>query len=342
MRPYIRSVEDDASEALGFIALSELKGIGPAFIKKIAVPGLFKLNDIFGEIKKITSLHKKKFSDEEISSSVDEAKKIIQICIDEKIKIIAFNHYLYPQRLKNIKDPPPFLYCKGNLDLLGSDIVGIIGTREPTATGIEISIRAGAFYSQSSWTICNGLAEGVDSYAVGIDEQVHGNVVGVLAGGLNFISEQTLSKKTAKNAQLVFQNNGLLISEINPGLRENVFSVIKSCRIQAGISAGLILIQSSMKGGSRFATRSFCETSRPLGVILPIPRDLNLPSYEANKRIIEEQKIGLSEFTGLKEDVLNSDYIVPIKTRNDFIHFSEKMKSIRSNQDSITSTLLHK
>lgn len=318
----------NTNKSLGYIALSNLRGIGPAFIKKIAKIQLFEENDLFNEIKILTSENKKNFEDKEIYDVIKNAEAIIKVCIHEGIEIIPLTSQIYPNQLKLIKDPPPVLYCKGNLELLSSDIVGIIGTREPTATGIEISQRVGAYYSLANWTLCNGLAEGIDSYSIKIGNEIKGNILGVLAGGLNFNSEKTLLKNTTKTAQLVLDNNGILVSETSPGIREDTFSIVKSCRIQAGISKGLILIQSSMKGGSRFATKSFCEISRPLGIIQPIPKDFNLPSYEANKKIIENKEIGLAEFTGLKEKNLNLQNIFIIKSKNDFFSFEEKMRNI--------------
>lgn len=328
------------NQSLGYIALSNLRGIGPAFIKKIADIKLFEANDIFNEIKILTIENKKKFEDKEIFNAIKNAEAIIKVCIYERIEIIPLTSEIYPEQLKLIKDPPPVLYCKGNLELLSSDILGIIGTREPTATGIEISQRVGAYYSLSNWTLCNGLAEGIDSYSIKIGNEIKGNILGVLAGGLNFNSERTLLKNTTKTAQLVLDNNGILVSEISPGIREDTFSIIKSCRIQAGISKGLILIQSSMKGGSRFATKSFCEIARPLGIIQPIPKDINLPSYEANKKIIESKEIGLAEFTGLKEANLNLQNIFIIKSKNDFISFEEKMRNVNLIKESSGLSLL--
>ncbi|MGE8342531.1 MAG: DNA-processing protein DprA [Flavobacterium sp.] len=305
------------------IALSQLKGIGPAFIKKIVFQDIFEFKNVFQEIKNITIANNKFFEDKIIFDAIYDAENIIFKCKEENISIIELTNDKYPSLLKEIKDPPPVLYCKGNLDLLYSKTICVIGSREPNENGIKISERIGQFYSNSNWAICNGLAEGVDNFSIKANDEIHDKVIGVLAGGLNFENKKTLIKKTAENAEKTIKNGGLLISEIPPDKKEDSFTIVKSCRIQAGLSNGLIMIQSSLDGGSRFTIKSFCETYRPIAVINPVESDFNLPSYNANKEIIENNRKGLSKFIELKEDKIQTSNIFIINSKNDYIEFEK-------------------
>lgn len=315
----------NSNKIIGLIALSELKGIGPSFIKKTVSQNSFETSDVIEEIKDIVVLNNKQFDDDTIYEAVETAKDIVFKCKEESITIIEFTSEDYPIQLKEIKDPPPILYCKGNLDLLYHKTVCIIGTREPNDTAIKISERIGNFYTNSDWAICNGLAEGVDSFSIKINDKFHNKVIGVLAGGLNYNSKKTLLKKTAENAEKTLENCGLLVSEMQPDKKEDTFTVVKSCRIQAGLSNGLILVQSSLDGGSRFTTKTFCETQRPIAVINPIPTDFELPSYNANKEIIQKGIKGLAKFTELKEDKIQTSKIFTIKSKDDYKVFESLM-----------------
>lgn len=317
----------DKNKIIGLIALLELDKIGPAFIKKAVSNKSFESSDIRKEIKEITSSNNKNFDDDTIYDAVERAKEIIFKCKEEGITIIGLTNDDYPSLLKEIKDPPPVIYCKGNLDLLYDKVVCIIGTREPNETAIKISERIGLFYANSGWTICNGLAEGVDNFSIKSNDQIHKNVIGILAGGLNYNTKKTLLKKTAENAEKTIESRGLLISEMPPDKKEDTFSVVKSCRIQAGLSYGLILVQSSLDGGSRFTTKSFCETQRPIAVINPIQLDFDLPTYNANKEIILNGKKGLSKFTELKEDKIQTSKIFVIKSKDDYTEFEKLMNN---------------
>lgn len=305
------------SKSVVILALSQLKGIGPAFIKKVAGLGMLSSN-VQEELKRIVTENGKSFDDEALIRATEYAQDIIFKCNDDNVTIISLNSQDYPIALKELRDPPPVLFCKGNLELLYSKTVCVIGTREPNERGAKIAERVGSFFSNSDWTICNGLATGIDSYSIKIKESFHRKVIGVVAGGLNYNTHRTLLKNTALNADKVIENGGLIVSETIPDKKEDTFSVVKSCRIQAGISNGLVLIQSSIDGGSKFTTKAFCEISRPIGVINPVSVDYETPSYEANRAIIESLKKGLSKFTELKVDKILTSKIFVIKTKEDY------------------------
>ena len=327
------------NKTVGIIALSLLKGIGPAFVKKAITANSFNSSNHFKELKEITETNNKTFENEILFQSIEKAKDIIAKCNTEGISIIHLLSEKYPLLLKEIKDPPPVIYCIGNLVLLNNRTVCIIGTREPNENGQKISERIGAFYSDSNWNICNGLAEGIDNFSIQLNNQIHKNVIGILAGGLNFKTAKTLLKKTAINAEEVLNRGGLLISENPPDIKEDTFTVVKSCRIQAGLSNGLIIVQSTIDGGSRFTTKSFCETQRPIAVVNPFQKDIELPSYSANKEIILNGKKGLAKFIELKEDKILTSKIFIIKSKDDYSVFENIMNTKQTKNEQSSSTL---
>lgn len=312
----------------GIIALSELKGIGPAYVKKVVSNNTFNNTNTFQEIKEIITADNKLFDDDTIYEAIERATDIVFKCKEDGIIIIDFTSEEYPALLKEIKDPPSVIYCKGNLDLLHNKTVCIIGTREPNENAVKISERIGSYYSSTSWAICNGLAEGIDNFSIKFNDKLHNKVIGILAGGLNYNSKKTLLKKTAENAEKTIESGGLLISEIPPDKKEDTFTVVKSCRIQAGLSNGLILIQSSLEGGSRFTTKSFCETRRPIAIVKPVHTDFELPTYSANKEIIINSKKGLSKFTELNEIKIKTSEIFVLKSKDDYSEFEILMNAI--------------
>lgn len=305
------------NKKVGFISLLGLKGIGSSSVKKIINKDIFLTEDFYLETEKVLKLLKKTFQKEEIESSITKAKEIINYCQKEGISIISITDEEYPILLRDLKDAPPILYCKGNLGLLNTNIIGIIGTRKPSDTGAKIAERLGMYFSNNGWTICNGIVEGIDNYSIRCNESIHCNVIGVLAGGIDYRKNKTILQKTAKNADILLEKGGVIVSEIEPGIKESTFSIIKSCRIQAGLSKGLLLVQSPLDGGSKFATRYFCELPRPYGVINPIPKEINIPEYEANKEIITNKKKGISLFSEIKKDKIASDIFI-INTKNDY------------------------
>jgi DNA processing protein len=329
----------DNNNIIGILALSDLKGIGPAFVKKVVTNKSFETSNFFDKIKEITEANNKQFDDDTIFQAIENAKNILFFCKEDGITIIDLLSDDYPISLKELKDAPSVIYCKGNLDLLYQKTICIIGTREPNENGIKIAERLGLHFTKNEWSICNGLAEGIDNYSIKTEDKTHNKIIGILAGGLNYNSKKTLLKKTAENAEKVLENNGLLISEMPPDKKEDTFSVVKSCRIQAGISHGLILIQSSIDGGSKFTLKAFCETNRPIGIIYPFQSDIDLHTYNANKEIILNNKKGLSKFAGIKEDKILTQKILIIKSKDDYQELEEIINKRQSQIEQNKTTL---
>jgi predicted Rossmann fold nucleotide-binding protein DprA/Smf involved in DNA uptake len=109
--------------------------------------------------------------------------------------------------------------------------------------------------------------------------------------------------------------------------KQDRFSVIKSCRIQAGLGDGLILIQSSVDGGSRFTVKAAIELNRLLGVIYPVKTDMHRDDYGANKKIIEDGLRGLNEFVESKNSKNSNSKIIVLLSKESYPEFESALKS---------------
>ncbi len=299
----------------------EIKGVGPAFIRKHITTKDYFSSNIVSQLSLLLSENKKPISEDIIYEESESAKQIITQCNEENIKILTIFDIDYPNNLRQIKDAPSIIFVKGNINILNAQTICIIGTREPNENGIKITQRVADHYKQKKWNICNGLADGIDTAAIQTNDNFYSNVIGIVAGGLNYNTKKTLLKKTSINAEKVIEAGGVIISEFPPDKKEDTFSVVKSCRLQAGVSDGLFLIQSSIDGGSKFTIKSFCETSRPIAVINPLKDDENNPSYSANISIRENKIIGLSKITDLKTEKINTKHISVINSKTDYDTF---------------------
>src|SRR3546814_19756232 len=115
----------------------------------------------------------------------------------------------YPRRLAATKDDPFILYVKGRLAPDGNHSVAIIGTREPTAHGIQITQRVSKFFAEKGSSIISGLALGCDAIAHETALQCEGHTVAVLAHGLQTITPS----KHKKLADRILDSGGALVSE---------------------------------------------------------------------------------------------------------------------------------
>lgn len=298
------------------IALTLLKGqgVGNSFIKK----NLNALRRASSIVECVLRLLPEFDVETYKEKCLIQAERIIQECAEKAYTIVCIGDADYPTSLIEIGDPPAVLYMKGNQALLDK-AVAVIGTRHSTPLGEKIAEKIGAYYSNSH-SICNGLAEGIDKHAIYHNGIVLPNVIGVISGGLNF--ESTCSKSCAATIKDVLASGGLIISEFPPYQKEDQFAGSKVSRVQAGLSKALILVQSSITGGSKYTLKAFSKLNRPLGVIhFPSHEEYSSDVFGANRAIIEKGLEGVAEFIGLKTTKgLCFSKIVKIECAADYPH----------------------
>lgn len=320
------------------LAAKEIKGVGNVFIRDHVTTQDFFSSNIVSLIAMLLKEKKKEISEDLIYQVTESSKQILEICTDENIKVLTIFDAEFPNNLKQISNAPSLIFVKGNISILGTNTACIIGTRKPNENGIRIAQKVAEHYKQRKWNICNGLADGIDTAAIQQDSNYYSNVIGIVAGGLAYNRKKTLLKKTSINAESVIEAGGVVISEFPPEDKETTFSVVKSCKLQADISDGLILIQSSIDGGSKYTLESYCKTGRPIAVINPVKDDEKLDSYSANIAIRDNPIAGLSQITGLKSDKINTKSVTVLNSKNDYDAFDAAI-SARNSQVQMSKTL---
>ena len=151
----------------------------------------------------------------------------------------------YPQRLLNCYDGPALLYYKGSADLNTSKILSIVGTRNNTEYGRQITEKLIEDLQQENILIVSGLAFGIDTIAH--KSAIHYNLqtVGVLAHGLDRIYPPI---NTNLSKQMI--ENGGLLTDFPTGTKPDRQNFPRRNRIVAGICDALVVVESSKTGGS--------------------------------------------------------------------------------------------
>lgn len=305
------------------LILSMVKGIGPAFIKKNCHR---LIND--NSCDQIV----KESKPEELDNLVSYAKtadEIMSDCKDNDIKMVSIIDAEYPSQLKEIGDPPSVLFIKGNLSLL-NHVIAIIGTRHSSELGNKIAERVGSYFADY-FSICNGLVEGIDEHSIYVGSKVLSNVVGIISGGLCY--NETCSSHHIQVINDVLEAGGLIISEYYPRQKEDKYSGSKASRIQAGLSHGLILVQSKIDGGSKYTLAKFAKLGRPIGVIhFPSSAEYQSESFGANRLIAEKGKDGLAQMIGLKKtSSINIGPLIVLSNKDDYNKLVQSMSIANNN-----------
>lgn len=296
------------------LTLSMLKGVGPASLRKVAA-----IPDFLGENPttlglQVSQIARSLETEDAWHLACEKAERQIEAAEMAQARIISVADPEYPRRLAATKDDPFILYVKGKLAPDGDHSVAIIGTREPTAHGIQIAQRVSKFFAEKGSSIVSGLALGCDAVAHETAIQCGSHTVAVLAHGLQTISPS----KHKELAKRIIESGGALVSEYPFGQSAQAQQFVKRDKTQAGLADGVVMIQSDLKGGSLHASRATLEYGRWLAVPYPTDRDRDNdePKIQANLLIADGAP-------GLKADLLRCDEfalsrIVVLRSKEDY------------------------
>lgn len=237
--------------------LKNIKGLGSANMSKILnycksydINSIYELKNMdLSKIvnKKLASTIKSYFE-----ADIDNLYKNLQNLFDgykqNGISCVCINDEQYPDILKNSTNPPAILYCKGNIELLTSNCIAVIGTRNNTITGEKIASKTVEFLVKNGFTIVSGLAKGIDTIAHKSTLENEGKTIAIIP-----LIDTIYPAENKKLAEEILLNDGLLISEEKPNTKFFSAQLVKRDRIQSGLSKSVFVIETSLNGGSMHA-----------------------------------------------------------------------------------------
>ena len=171
--------------------------------------------------------------------------------------LIPLTDARYPPALRDIFDPPPLLFARGRVELLATLMLGVVGTRRPTAYGGVAAAKLSADLAAAGMTIASGMARGVDTAAHRGVIEVGGDTVAVFGCGIDQIYPAENRKLAEEIAKL-----GLLISEFPMGAPAYPQNFPIRNRIISGMSAGVLVVEGSEYSGSAITAKLAIEQNR--------------------------------------------------------------------------------
>ena len=221
---------------------------------------------------------------------------VLEKILRQDIQVITWNDQKYPMRLKQIDQPPPVLYIKG--DLLPQDewAAAIVGTRRVTAYGRQVAGELGSFLAQHGVTVVSGLARGVDSIAHGAAVTAGGRTIAVLGSGVDQIyppENRGLAEK--------IMHQGAVISDYPPGTPPDSANFPPRNRIISGLSPVTVVIEAGAESGALITATFAAEQGRE---VFALPGNIYAPQSIGTNRLIQQGARPLLNFEEILE-VLN-------------------------------------
>lgn len=263
-----------------WLAFSQVKGIGSVRFRKLLA--------FFGDLRIAWEAPLERFVAagipvkiaEEILNrrSTFDLDKFEANLIGRGIKTLVWTDQAYPRYLAQIEQPPPVLYVLGELTP-GDDLsIAIVGTRNVTQYGRQVTHDSAAYLAGNGVTIVSGLARGVDGIAHQAALEAGGRTIAVLGSGVDMI----YPPEHRKLAERIVAS-GAVISDYPPGTKPDGVNFPPRNRIISGLSRGTIVIEAGETSGALITAKFSLEQNRE---VFAVPGSVLAPMSKGTNRLI--------------------------------------------------------
>jgi DNA processing protein len=245
---------------LAWIALALTPGLGPKRILK-AAQALQDISRLFA--LSLTQLEGLNFPAESAQFLFSgqariEAEQELARTRERGGVILTYEEEDYPDRLREIFDPPAVLWVLGNVKLLSRPAIAVVGTRHPTPYGSGMAEILARDLASRRMVILSGMARGIDTAAHRGALAGKGRTVAVWGTGIDVI----YPKENKSLAEEILVAGGTIVSEYRLGTFPAPQNFPKRNRILSGISVGVLVVEAGETSGTRVTARCALEQDR--------------------------------------------------------------------------------
>ena len=284
------------TESQAFLVLNALPGIGPVNVRRLL--------DQFGDDPRLVleapanALEQVKGVGSKISGAVSGWSELVDLEREESrlahanARFVTCRDDHYPALLRELYDPPIGLYQKGDY-IFDKPAIAMVGSRRTTLYGQKVAKTLAGELVRAGFCVVRGLARGIDTAAHEGAIEAGGPTVGVLGTGMDIIYPP-------ENFDLyrAVKLHGAVVSEFPFGRRADRQSFAMRNRIVAGMSVGVVVVESDKAGGSMITARFAGEQGRQL---FAIPGRIDQPTSAGCHQLIQDG----AKLTTCVDDILS-------------------------------------
>ncbi len=174
--------------------------------------------------------------------------------------IVTFSCPEYPERLKEIYDPPPVLWVRGDARLLTRPSLAVVGTRHPSPYGTGMAELLSRDLAARRLLIVSGMARGIDTCAHRGALSAKKPTLAVWGTGIDVV----YPKENHKLAEEILASGGTIISEMPLGSFPAPQNFPRRNRILSGLSVAVLVVEAAENSGTRVTARCAAEQNRDL------------------------------------------------------------------------------
>ncbi|MGE4548456.1 MAG: DNA-processing protein DprA [Intestinibacillus sp.] len=232
------------------------------------------------------------------------AERISDACQRLGAGILTLADTAYPDRLRQIADPPAVLYVRGTLpDLDAAPGIAVVGTRRASAYGRAAAENMARKLTEAGFIIVSGMASGIDGEANRAALRAGGRTVAVLGCGVD-VCYPPHHKALMGDILLA----GAVVSEYPPGTEPLAAHFPARNRIISGLCVGTLVIEAPLRSGSLITARCALDQGRD---VFAVPGNIGVPSFDGSNRMIADGEAMLAaaprdiirEYAGLLPEI---------------------------------------
>jgi DNA processing protein len=289
--------------------------VGFNLVKGIGAVRFRALLDYFGDAKRAWQAPAEALEEAGLSQKlVDHFLKVrAEVSLEQTwehiralgVEVLTWEDAAYPSRLKEIDQPPPVLYLRGELRQEDEWAVGVVGTRRFTSYGRQVTEQVAGTLAHNGVTVVSGLARGIDAIAHQAALEAGGRTLAVLGSGVDIVyppEHQKLAERICEN--------GALISDYPPGTQPEGVNFPPRNRIISGLSLAVVVVEAGQTSGALITASFAAEQGRD---VLAVPGHIFAPQSWGTNRLIRDGATPLLEPQDVLE-ALNLTQVVEQRT----------------------------
>lgn len=305
---------------LVLIFLNQINGFGPKTISNLIgkVDNLKKLWSFNTQQLRNLALSNSKIKKFNNCKDNFNPQKISATLKKDDINYLTLYNSNYPQKLREIYDPPPVIFYKGCLNFQ-LPAVAIIGSRNSTVYGRKVATKTASELAEMGINIISGMASGIDSTAhQGALTADAGITTAILGNGFNYLypsQNQLLSQKIIER--------GLMLTEFNPDTAPKAKNFPRRNRIISGLADLILVVEAGEKSGTLITVDYALEQGKD---IMAVPGNIDRPNSVGCNRLLKK---GAAVYTKVS-DITNylKKYLQINQKNNDFIEEYSQLNKI--------------
>lgn len=200
---------------------------------------------------------------EALGQVVGRAEAVLAGLRESRTVALTLEDEAYPRLLREIEEPPPVLFVRGDLAALQGLAVAVVGTRRATEAGRRIAARIAAAVCRVEGCVVSGLAVGIDGAAHAAALSTGGRTVAVLGSGL----DRLFPRVHGRLADTITANGGALVSEHPPDAVPTRGAFPRRNRVISGLSKATVVVEAGLGSGALITARWALEQGRDCFIV---------------------------------------------------------------------------